>query len=74
MKRLLVATALLATFVTANAYTTGQQEKQNKKAGTKKEMKKGKEHVCNSTCTKESHALKHGEKGHTCTEACHKKK
>ena len=74
MKKLLVTTALLATLISANAYTTGQQEKKDKKAGTKKEMKKGKEHVCNSTCTKEAHALKHGEKGHTCTEACHKKK
>jgi hypothetical protein len=29
-----------------------------------------KEHVCSATCTKEAHVLLHGEKGHTCTEAC----
>ncbi len=74
MKKLLVATALLAIIAGANAHSIGQQHQENKKGKAKKEMKKGKEHTCNSSCTKEAHAFKHGEKGHTCTEACHKKK
>ncbi len=29
-----------------------------------------KEHVCSASCSKEAHAYLHGEKDHTCTEAC----
>ena len=29
------------------------------------------DHVCNDQCTKEACNLKHGEKGHACSEACH---
>jgi len=31
-----------------------------------------KEHKCTKACTKEKHAYAHGEKGHTCGEACKK--
>jgi hypothetical protein len=37
---------------------------------TKKETLK--EHKCTATCTKSKHMYAHGEKGHTCSEACKK--
>ena len=44
----------------------------DKKEAPKKDMKM-KEHVCTKECTKDKHAYAHGEKGHTCTDACKKK-
>ncbi len=48
------------------------QAQTDKKEAPKKEMKM-KEHVCTKACTKEHHAYAHGEKGHSCTDACKKK-
>lgn len=71
MKKLMfTATAaamlLLLNIETATAHNLGGDKK------AKKEMKK-KKHACTSTCTADMHALKHGEKGHKCTQECHKK-
>lgn len=43
-------------------------------AQTDKKMEKmaEKEHKCTKACTKEKHAYAHGEKGHTCGDACKK--
>ena len=41
----------------------------DKKTDSKMEMK---DHKCTKACTKEKHMYAHGEKGHTCGEACKK--
>ncbi len=73
MKKAILSVAVIAAMLTAGAQNNMQQTN-SKKAMPKKEAAKGKEHVCNSSCTKQAHAYMHGEKGHTCTDACHKKK
>ena len=59
----LAAALLLTGFLATGSFA---QEKE-----TKKEVLK--EHKCTKACTKDKHALAHGEKGHTCTDACKKK-
>ncbi len=73
MKKIWLSAALAATLLIANAQNTMQDKKTEKKSPTKKEMKKGKEHACTVACKEGKHALAHGEKGHVCVEACHKK-
>ena len=53
---LVAAFALLGTAATAQTTETSAAE--------------AKEHVCSAACTAEVHAYAHGEKGHTCAEAC----
>lgn len=71
MKKLIFTATAAAMLLLMNVETaTAQHYGDDKKA--KKEMKK-KKHTCNSICTADMHALKHGEKGHKCTDVCHKK-
>ena len=59
MKKFLILLACAGFIGTASA--------QPSSTAPKEEMK---EHTCSATCTKKAHAYAHGEKGHTCTEAC----
>ncbi len=76
MKKVMFTAAVAAMFLLGSAQITSGGEKMDGKKGTKKEMKKkvkGKEHVCTAACKDGQHAYAHGEKGHVCTEECHKK-
>lgn len=61
MKKFLILLACAGFLGTASAQTGTSS------AAPKEEMK---DHTCSATCTKKAHAYAHGEKGHTCTEAC----
>ena len=63
MKPMKTFTALL--FMAALFTTPAMAQKETKKTPLK-------EHKCTKDCTKEKHALVHGEKGHVCTDACKK--
>ena len=67
MKNVTFTTVLLILFLLGNAATDGTNKQAKGKKGKKKE------HVCTSSCTQSAHAYAHGEKGHTCTQECHKK-
>ncbi len=58
----LAATLLLTGFLATGAFA---QQKETKKEALK-------EHKCTKACTKDKHVYAHGEKGHTCGEACKK--
>lgn len=58
MKKFLIIIACAGFLNTANAQTS---------AATTTDLK---EHACSDACTKQAHALVHGEQGHTCTAAC----
>ena len=66
MKKVMLMIAMAGIMFSANA-------QEDKKMDTKKEAKM-KENVCTKACTKDKHAYAHGEKGHTCTDACKKMK
>ena len=68
MKKVLV----LAAFATFSMATFAQQKMADSKM-EKKEMKM-KEHVCSKECKDGNHSYAHGEKGHTCADACKKTK
>lgn len=62
MKRIAV-TLLLALLTTGASYAQEKQKKQKMAA---------KEHTCSASCKEGSHAYACGEKGHKCTDDCHK--
>lgn len=74
MKKIMISAGLLTMFLLNQAaITDGGNSKADGKKGRKKEMAKGKEHVCSADCKEGKHRLAHGEKGHQCTAECHKK-
>ncbi|MBP6731255.1 MAG: hypothetical protein KA149_04310 [Chitinophagales bacterium] len=74
MKKVIFTASVAIMFLFSNANALdGNGNKKDGKKGKKKEMVKGKEHVCNSMCIDGKHSLAHGQKGHACTEECHKK-
>ena len=75
MKKLLLSSVVAVTFLLAGAQGTMQDSKSKSAEPAKKETMKHKkgEHVCTAACKEGHHAYAHGEKGHTCTQACHKK-
>ncbi|NOT92833.1 hypothetical protein [Ferruginibacter sp.] len=63
---------LLLSLFTAGAFASGNFEgNQKKKKKAKTAMKA---HVCTNACKSGTHMYLHGEKGHTCGEACMKPK
>ena len=52
--------------------STGAFAQTDKKTESKMDKMALKEHKCTKACTKEKHIYAHGEKGHTCGEACKK--
>ena len=56
-----------------SAMAQGNMDKKEGKMDTKMSKMKMKDHVCNSSCTKDKCNYMHGEKGHGCTDACKKK-
>jgi len=58
MKKFLMMLAFAGFVGTANAQTS---------AANATDLK---QHACTASCSKEAHAYLHGEKDHTCTEAC----
>lgn len=57
MKQLMITAAILLSVSTAFAQT---------------QPATGKDHVCSASCNNGQHMLAHGEKGHTCSDACMK--
>ncbi|MVT12155.1 hypothetical protein [Chitinophaga tropicalis] len=70
ISKIFIATCILATFSLATQ--AQDKKKEQPKAKTEKKMKL-KDHVCTQTCHDSGkHVYAHGEKGHTCTDACKK--
>ena len=68
MKKLFLSVAVIGMFTVLNAQTS-QSLPANKESS--KPMLK--EHSCTAACKDGKHVYAHGEKGHVCTDACHKK-
>ena len=70
MKKVLMMFAFLAFAVAMNAQNP--QSAQAPAPAKKANVSKYKDHVCNADCKPDNHALLHGEKGHSCGDACKK--
>ena len=70
----MLSAALLGMCFAMNAQGTGETKKMDKKMDKMEKKEEMKAHACTAACKDGHHVYAHGEKGHHCTDACHKPK